>query len=179
MPLRAIDERVTQAASGPAYLQAPSVAVTTSDAEKAAVTVSPTGASRRASWSPSNCRASLPGCVPMSDVVVEAPVTQVVSGSTVADGETTPCAACGRHLRDGDPVVVYACRCVEPGRWRLPRSWCQACAPDALVTRTLGVVEAPVDGRLAVRTDAAAQQATAAVGEDCPAPAAATSEAGR
>jgi hypothetical protein len=65
----------------------------------------------------------------MSDVVVEAPVTQVVSGSAVADGETTPCAACGCRLQDGDSVVVYACRCVESVRWQFPQLWCQPCAP--------------------------------------------------
>ena len=37
MPLRTIHERVTQSGSNSAYLQVPSVAVTMSDAEKAAV----------------------------------------------------------------------------------------------------------------------------------------------
>jgi hypothetical protein len=53
----------------------------------------------------------------MSDVIVETPVTQVVTGSGVADGETTSCSARGCQLRDGDSVVVYACRCVESGQW--------------------------------------------------------------
>ena len=116
----------------------------------------------------------------MSDVIVETPVTQVVTGSVVADGETTPCSARGCQLRDGDSVVVYACRCVESGQWQLPQLWCQVCAPETLVTRTLGVVEALVTGRLCLRTDGSTQQtAVVVVGEGSLALSATTSGAGR
>ena len=54
-----------------------------------------------------------------------------------------------------------------------------AVCANALVTRTLGVVEALIKRRLTVRTDTATQQAAAVVGEGCLALAAATSSAGR
>jgi hypothetical protein len=57
----------------------------------------------------------------MSDVIVEAPVTQVVTGSVLSSGEGYPCCRYGRLLRDGDSVVVYACRCAEATVWRVPR----------------------------------------------------------
>ena len=104
----------------------------------------------------------------MSDVIVEAPVMQVVSGSVLTSGETYPCCRCGRLLRDGDSVIVYAGRCAKDAVWCPSRVCCASCGPEGIATPTLGVVEALLSGRVYVRTDGARQQ-TSLVGavESC------------
>jgi len=61
----------------------------------------------------------------------------------------------------------------------VPQLWCRACAPETLVTRTLGVVEALIAGRLCLRADSSIQQTAVVVGKGCLALSATTGGADR
>lgn len=68
------------------------------------------------------------------------------------------CCGCGRHLREGNRVSVYAYRTVETPRWHLARCRCLECGSAAITAPTLGATEVCVRARLAVVSDKSTQQ---------------------
>jgi hypothetical protein len=90
---------------------------------------------------------------------VVAALTQTFTGLRVGlPSLEVHCCRCDAQLGDGDEVSVYAYRTVETPRWHLARCRCLDCAPDDIATPTLGATEVRISARLAVISDAGAQQ---------------------
>jgi hypothetical protein len=67
------------------------------------------------------------------------------------------CSDCGRTLREGERVLVYAYRAAEATEWDLARCYCPECRPDEITTPTLGTSEVLVDAMLGTMSDVRAQ----------------------
>jgi hypothetical protein len=82
---------------------------------------------------------------------VAATPTQLLFGHVV-EYESSPatCTSCDRRLQERTPVTARAYRLVDTAEWVVPRIYCGACAPTALPTSTLGVVDLLVTGVLGV-----------------------------
>jgi len=98
---------------------------------------------------------SMPIEAPATDAppLVEAPATQVLSGTRVgADPDGCLCTRCGRSLRAGTAVTLYAYRLPAARRWTVARIACGDCAATTLATPTLGTTECLLEGRLVTRS---------------------------
>ncbi|MCY4732527.1 hypothetical protein KY092_18460 [Natronomonas gomsonensis] len=94
-----------------------------------------------------------------SDHAVVAPVAQLFTGLRVGlPSLTVRCHRCDARLGDGECVSVYAYRTVETPDWHLAQCRCPGCAPDEITTPTLGATDVLLTARLAVVSDADAQQ---------------------
>jgi hypothetical protein len=85
-----------------------------------------------------------------------APLPDVLEGTPLGT-DTARCTGCDDPIPEGAPVTVYAARASDETRWSVERCYCEACAPDRVTTPTIGVNERLVAGRVATRSEAAAQ----------------------
>ncbi|MFB6194371.1 MAG: hypothetical protein ABEI75_04835 [Halobaculum sp.] len=95
----------------------------------------------------------------MSEPTVETAAAQVLAGITLAEGGKTDCADCGRTVREGDRVGVYARRAPDESRFDATRLVCRSCRRDRIDHPTPGVRELTAFGRLGVTTDDASRDA--------------------
>jgi hypothetical protein len=84
-----------------------------------------------------------PGANPGTDpVILTADPTQLLTGLEVGlPTNRVVCVGCGDQLGEGRAVTVYGYRQAERDEWDLRRCYCEACAPTAIETPTLGVSE--------------------------------------
>jgi hypothetical protein len=91
--------------------------------------------------------------MPDKSPLIEAPATQVLTGTRVgADPDGCLCTRCGRSLRAGAAVTVYAYRLPAARRWTIARVACADCAAATIETPTLGTTECLVEGHLITRS---------------------------
>lgn len=97
---------------------------------------------------------------------LDTPVTTIASLKQLLHGlhvgvpnsEGTSCDQCGRGLRDGDAVTVYASKPVEATTWKIRQINCQDCQQKMEIsTPTLGVSEALAAANLGITQNAATQ----------------------
>ena len=75
-------------------------------------------------------------------VILTADPTQLLTGLEVGlPTNRVVCVGCGDQLGEGRAVTVYGYRQAERDEWDLRRCYCEACAPTAIETPTLGVSE--------------------------------------
>jgi hypothetical protein len=84
-----------------------------------------------------------PGDDPAGDAIqVLAEPTQLLTGLEIGlPTNRVVCVGCGDQLGEGRAVTVYGYRQAERDEWDLRRCYCEACAPTAIETPTLGVSE--------------------------------------
>ncbi|NHN46487.1 hypothetical protein G9464_02575 [Halostella sp. JP-L12] len=67
------------------------------------------------------------------------------------------CADCGRTLREGENVVVYAYRAADATEWDVARCYCRDCGPDGISAPTLGTSETLVGALIGTVSDVGRQ----------------------
>lgn len=94
----------------------------------------------------------------MTEPTVETTATQVLAGITLSEGGKTDCTGCGRTVREGDRVGVYARRGPEESQFAVTRVHCHGCRVAEIDHPTPGVRELAAVGRRGVTTDAASRE---------------------
>ena len=87
---------------------------------------------------------------------VRTTATQALLGTRLTTGGQTDC---GRTVREGDRVGVYATQARETPAFAIERVICRDCRTTAIAHPTPNATELLVHGRLAVTTDAASREA--------------------